>query len=298
MRILLTGSRGFTGGHFLEAASFSGHEWIASQSDLRDARALAEELRDQSFTHVVHLAGISFVGNEDERAFYDVNLFGTLNLLKALADLPKKPQKVLIASSANVYGNAAHSPISETTEPAPTNHYATSKLAMEHMSRTFSQQLPLVFVRLFNSTGPRQSKSFLIPKLVHHFNARTPVIELGNLEVEREFNDIRMVCEAYLRLLERGLAGEDYNVCSGSPFRLRSVVDTLIELTGHFPEIVINPKFVRSNEVLSLAGDPSKLHECIGSLPHFSLRDTLRWMLDYESENKSQGTLLSENPPP
>ena len=104
------------------------------------------------------------------------------------------------------------------------------------------------------------------------------------MDVEREFNDIRMVCEAYLRLLEKGVDGEHYNVCSGSPFRLRSVVDTLVELTGHSPEIIVNPKFVRSNEVLSLAGDPSKLRESIGDLPHFSLRDTLRWMLDYEAQ--------------
>ena len=279
MQILLTGSRGFVGRHFLKAADFEGHAVIPLQSDLRQAHALEAEIRSVSFSHVVHLGGISFVGNADEREFYDVNLFGTLNLLKAIAGHPSPPQRILLASSANIYGNANHSPIAETARPAPTNHYATSKLAMEHMAQTFSEQLPLVFARLFNSTGPGQSRSFLIPKLVHHYRERSPVIELGNLAVEREFNDVRMVCETLLRLLDWGENGGVYNICSGRPHRLQSVVNLLSELTDHHPEISVNPQFVRSNEVLSLCGDPSHLLKTVGHLPEFDLRDTLNWML-------------------
>lgn len=287
MHILLTGSRGFIGRHFLEAAKNQGHTVTLLQSDLRESKLLEEELRSMSFTHVVHLAGISFVGSADEREFYDVNLFGTLNLLKAIAAKSALPQRILLASSANIYGNADHSPIAETTRPAPTNHYATSKLAMEHMARTYCDQLPMVFARLFNSTGPGQSRSFLIPKLVHHYIERSPVIELGNLAVEREFNDVRIVIESFLRLLDRGENGGVYNICSGQPYRLQAVIDLLSELTGHHPEIVVNPQFVRSNEVLTLCGDPTQLLKTVGPMPEFDLRDTLSWMLATEGPAES-----------
>ena len=279
MKILLTGARGFTGRHFAEAAKAQGHEVVVCQSNICDVEALHDEIRQLDFSHVVHLAAISFVGNADERAFYDVNLFGALHVLEALARRPQSPQAILIASSANIYGNAAVSPIAETQAPAPTNHYATSKLAMEHMARTFEDRLPVVLARTFNSTGPGQSPSFLIPKLVGHYQQRSPVIELGNLAIEREFNDIRMVCEAYLRLLGQGQPGEAYNICSGKPYQLNTVVETLGQLTGHHPELKVNPAFVRANEVTRLCGDPSKLHQTVGPLPDYDLEATLGWML-------------------
>jgi GDP-6-deoxy-D-talose 4-dehydrogenase len=279
VKILLTGARGFTGRHFAEAAKAQGHEVVVCHSNICDLEALTQEIGQLDFSHVVHLAAISFVGNEDERAFYDVNLFGALHLLQAVARRPEPPQRVLIASSANVYGNAPVSPIAETQDPAPTNHYATSKLAMEHMARTFEDRLPIVLARTFNSTGPGQSPSFLIPKLVGHYQARSSFIELGNLAIEREFNDIRMVCEAYLRLLEQGQPGEAYNICSGKPYQLNTVVETLGRLTSHHPELKVNPAFVRANEVIRLCGDPSKLHQAVGILPNYELEATLSWML-------------------
>jgi nucleoside-diphosphate-sugar epimerase len=155
-----------------------------------------------------------------------------------------------------------------------------SKLAMEFMARTYSERLPIIITRPFNYTGVGQSPDFLIPKLVGHFKARSATIELGNLHVEREFNDVRMVCDAYLRLLSEGQPGETYNICSGRPYTLQTAIDMLIELTGHNPEIRVNPKFVRQNEVVRLCGDPAKLDAVTGDRPGFSLRETLVWMLD------------------
>src|SRR5690606_29793103 len=138
---------------------------------------------------------------------------------------PQRPRSVLLASSANVYGNTECSPIAETQPPAPVNHYAMSKLAMEHMARTYADRLPLFFTRPFNYTGPGQDASFVIPKLVTHFARRAPAVELGNLDVEREFNDVRFVCEAYLSLLQKAVPGEVYNICTGAPLTLRAVID-------------------------------------------------------------------------
>jgi nucleoside-diphosphate-sugar epimerase len=279
MKILLTGAAGFTGLFFKNSAEAAGCEVIPLQADLTEKDALAAEVLKSTFDVVVHLAAIGFAGHEDDAAFYKVNVIGTLNLLESLAALQVKPTKVLLASSANVYGNCGASPITEDQPPSPVNHYAMSKLAMEHMARTYLDRLPVVFTRPFNYTGPGQALNFLIPKLVSHFARRAPAIELGNLHVEREFNDVRMVCNAYLGLLAHGVQGEVYNVCSGEPYTLQTVLDELTNITGHQLDVRVNPAFVRANEVHRLCGDPAKLLACVGSLRQPALRETLQTML-------------------
>jgi nucleoside-diphosphate-sugar epimerase len=280
MRILLTGAAGFTGLFFKSAAEAAGHQVVALQSDLTDKVAVATEVLEADPEAVVHLAAISFVGHADEMAFYGVNVAGTMNLLAALVALPVKPSKVLLASSANVYGNCDASPITEMQPTAPVNHYAMSKLAMEHLARTYLDRLPVLFSRPFNYTGPGQAPNFLIPKLVNHFAQRAPTIELGNLHVEREFNDVRMVCDAYLALLAHGLPGEVYNVCSGQPYNLQHVIGWLTEMTGHKMDVRVNPAYVRVNEVHRLCGSPEKLTACAGHMPVYTLTGTLKWMLE------------------
>jgi nucleoside-diphosphate-sugar epimerase len=279
LNILLTGAAGFTGLFFKSTAEAAGHQVVALQADLTDKAAVAAEVLQAAPNAVVHLAAISFVGHADDTAFYGVNVVGTLNLLSALAALPIAPIKVLLASSANVYGNCDASPITEDQPPAPVNHYAMSKLAMEHMACTYLDRLPVVFTRPFNYTGSGQASNFLIPKLVSHFARRAPAIELGNLHVEREFNDVRMVCDAYLGLLAHGEPGDVYNVCSGKPYTLQTVLDELKSITGHQLEVRVNPAFVRANEVHRLCGDPAKLLACVGQLRQPALRETLQTML-------------------
>jgi nucleoside-diphosphate-sugar epimerase len=278
-KILLTGAAGFTGLFFKSAAEAAGHQVVALQANLTDKAAVAVEVLQAAPDAVVHLAAISFVGHADDTAFYGVNVVGTMNLLAGLAALPVKPRRVLLASSANIYGNCDASPITESQPAAPVNHYAMSKLAMEHMAWTYLDRLPIVITRPFNYTGPGQAPQFLIPKLVSHFARRAPAIELGNLHVEREFNDVRLVCDAYLKLLEKGVPGQAYNVCSGQPFTLEHVIKTLEEITQHRMEIKVNPAFVRANEVHRLCGSPAKLVETIGPLLQHDLADTLSWML-------------------
>lgn len=280
MRILLTGADGFTGRHFQEAATRAGHEVLPLRVNLTDRDGLRQEVHAIKPEAVVHLAAISFVGHDDETAFYGVNVVGTTHLLTALASLPHRPMSVLIASSANIYGNCEASPIAETQLSAPVNHYAASKLAMEHMARMYQDRLPIVFARPFNYTGRGQGGNFLIPKMVDHFKRGALHIELGNLHVEREFNDVRMVCEAYLKLLDHGQPGQAYNVCTGQPYTLMAVVQMLQELTGQQMDIQVNPAFVRPNEVHRLCGNPAKLLACTGPLTPRSLSDTLQWMLD------------------
>lgn len=279
MRLLLTGADGFTGRHFVAAARAAMHEVFALQANLNNTDALKAEVAQVAPEAVVHLAAISFVGHADVNAFYNVNVIGTLNLLDALASLPKPPDSVLLASSANVYGNCQQSPITETQPPAPVNHYAMSKLAMEHMARTYLDRLPLFFVRPFNYTGPGQAPSFVIPKLVAHFARQAQAVELGNLDVEREFNDVRFVGAAYLQLLHKAKRGEVYNICTGQPVTLKAVLALLSQITGHSLHVKVNPAFVRANEIHRLCGSPDKLLATVGELVSPPLMDTLRWML-------------------
>jgi nucleoside-diphosphate-sugar epimerase len=283
MRVLVTGLDGFTGQYVRRKLEEHGHEVAGLSADLTDSDAVEQDVRSLQPEAVIHLAAISFVGHGNANAFYQVNLIGTRNLLDALARHASNLQCVLLASSANVYGNTVEGVIDESVLPSPVNDYAVSKLAMEYMSRLWMDKLPIVIARPFNYTGAGHDTRFVIPKLIQHFARRAERIELGNLDVEREFNDVRTISEAYLRLLQHGRPGQTYNICSGRPVNLQSVIETLQRITGHALQINVNPAFVRANEVHRLCGSPAKLEECIGQLQHPSLEETLRWMLS-ESE--------------
>ena len=286
-KILITGAKGFTGQYLSKVAQKVGFEVIALTANLNDAQALEKEVLNAKPQYVAHLAGISFVPSKDHEAFYRVHALGTSNLLHALTKLQNSPNKILLASSATVYGNSVNSLSREDQALVPVDHYSISKVAMEETAKTFFNQLPIVIARPFNYTGPGQKGNFLIPKLIDHFVQRKAFIELGNLNIEREFNDVNMVCDAYLRLLELGNVNEIYNVCSGQARSLQFVLDTLKKITGQELEIKVNPDFVRSSEIIRMVGSPEKLNRLLAShgitLQVPGLEDTLKGMLNAAS---------------
>ena len=287
--ILITGAKGFTGLYLKDAAQKSGLKVVELASNLNSEEALEKEVLAAKPDYVAHLAGISFVASKDNEAFYRVHALGTSNLLQALTKLETVPKKILLASSATVYGNSANHLSLEDQTLTPIDHYATSKVAMEEMAKTFFNRLPIVIARPFNYTGVGQKGNFLIPKLVDHFAKRKPFIELGNLNIEREFNDVNMICEAYLELLNLGKANEIYNVCSGQARSLQLVMDTLKQITGHNIEIRVNPDFVRASEVHRMVGSPEKLKSLLApsglSLQIPALENTFKQMLNAASSN-------------
>lgn len=290
-RALITGIKGFTGQYV--AAELERHGWDVwgtgshdaedvqyRRADLMDARALQEVVQEVQPDAVVHLAAIAFVGHGDPEAFYRVNVIGTRNLLSALASCPKKPRCTLLASSANVYGNSTEGTLHESTVLNPANDYAVSKLAMEYMAKLWADSLPIVITRPFNYTGVGQSESFLLPKIVSHFRRNADVIQLGNLDVWRDFSDVRSVAHAYRHLLETAPSGEIVNVCSEQAYSLREVIAMAERITGHKISVEVNPQFVRKNEIKTLSGDASKLRSLIGEWQPRPLEETLRWMLE------------------
>jgi len=291
MKALITGIKGFTGQYLeaeLEAAGWEvwgigAHEEPGGARyqtvDLADADRLRSIVGEVQPDAVVHLAAIAFVGHGDANAFFRVNLIGTRNLLAALAAAGKRPDCVLLASSANVYGNSTEGVLNESTSPNPANDYAVSKLAMEYMARLWRDRLPIVIARPFNYTGVGQTENFLLPKIVSHFRRRAEVIALGNLDVWRDFSDVRAVVRAYRRLLEVRPAGETVNICSGRARSLREVLSMAETISGHAMRVEVNPALVRANEVRILCGDSSKLKGMIGEWDTPPLEDTLKWML-------------------
>lgn len=291
-KALITGIKGFTGRYV--AAELQAHGWdvwgVGSQPDASDSHYHSVDLLDGSGLSavvavvqpdvVVHLAAIAFVGHGNADAFYRVNLLGTRNLLEALASAKHKPGCVLLASSANVYGNATEGLLTEATPPNPANDYAVSKLAMEYMARLWMDKLPIVITRPFNYTGLGQTEDFLLPKMAAHFRRRAQAIQLGNLDVWRDFSDVRAVAQAYRRLLQACPAGATVNVCSGQTYSLREVLQMMERISGHTLNVQVNPAFVRANEVRSLCGSPDMLRSLIGEWQVPALDGTLRWMLE------------------
>jgi len=280
MRTLVTGLDGFTGRYVQSELESHGHTVVGLNCDLTDAEAVAADVARIQPEAVIHLAAVAFVGHGDAKAFYDVNLMGTRNLLAALVQYAPDVQSILLASSANIYGNRSEGVLSEDALPDPANDYAVSKCAMEQMARLWLDRLPLFLVRPFNYSGVGQDDKFLIPKIVTHFRQKKEVIELGNLEVWREFGDVRAIADIYRRLLECCPAGETLNICTGKTYSLREVISLSEEITGHHIEIQVNPEFVRANEVRILTGDNSRLKGVIGEWQPYRLQDTLAWMLN------------------
>lgn len=269
MNILLTGATGFTGQHFIACARAAGHTVQPLCCNLTHIEDISKQIQaavsgwaDHHLPWaVVHLAAVSFVGHADALAFYHVNTLGTEHLLSVLSQQTHLPECVLLASSANIYGNCPQSPIAENQPPAPVNHYAVSKLAMEHLALTYANKLPLIISRPFNYTGTGQAHQFVIPKIIEHFIHKKPIIELGNLHVEREYNDVDFICQSYLYLLQYGQKGGIYNICTGVTYTLQYIIDRLVAITGHHIDIQVHPAFVRANEINRLCGDPSRLQK-------------------------------------
>jgi nucleoside-diphosphate-sugar epimerase len=289
-RALLTGCHGFTGRYVARELEAAGYEVIGLAHDgdppedgvlranLLDRAALRRAITAARADVVVHLAAIAFVAHGDVDEIYRTNIVGTRNLLAALADADHAPRSVVLASSANIYGNAKVEPIDEDTPPAPANDYAVSKLAMEQMARLWLDRLPISIVRPFNYTGVGQSENFLIPKIVAHFRRGARIIELGNTDVARDFSDVRDVARAYALSVAKPAGGMAINFCSGLAHSLDNVLAMMTNIAGYRIEVRVNPAFVRANEVKRLVGSNTRLRALTGFVPSIPLEETLRWM--------------------
>lgn len=279
-RVLITGLSGFTGRHLAGHLTEQGYSVFGLNSDLRDKDAVFGEIKIAEPDYVVHLAAISFAAESNVDKIYSVNVLGTLNLLDALINAGRTVRRVVLASSATVYGDQSSSVLMEGACPAPVNHYGCSKLVMEHLSRPYADKLDILITRPFNYTGVGHAEHFLIPKIISAYRSGKTAIELGNLHVAREFNDVRDVCVVYERLLKLNVVPTEYvvNVCSGRAVKLLDIIGMMNVIAGYEMGVSVNPLFVRGNEIGILKGSVERLEHLVSYDFKYSIQDTLKWM--------------------
>lgn len=288
-KVLITGIDSFTGVHlqaYLESADYDiyGTSLFESgdkkyQCDITKKSEVLIMLNEIKPDFIIHLSGISFAAHGSSEDFYRVNTVGTTNILESLIELEQNPTKIVLASSATVYGNQGLEILDESLCPMPANHYGASKYAMESLAKNYFDKLNIIITRPFNYTGAGQAEHFLIPKIVKHFREKKEIIELGNLHVSREFNDVGFVCEVYKRLLESNAKDEVVNICSGRGVKLLDVIEMMNRVAGYKIKVEVNPAFVRHDDIKTLTGSPKKLFSLIGKIEQKEFKATLESML-------------------
>lgn len=290
MKALIIGVESFTGQHLSTFLCSKGYDVYGTtfigddndkifSCDITDKNSIKHIITTILPDVIINLAGISFVGTAAKELFYRVNLFAVENILESIVEIDDyNPKKVILASSATVYGNQENTLLDEGMCPAPLSHYGFSKFAMEQIAQTYFDKLDIIVVRPFNYTGVGQEGHFLIPKIVSHFKDKNPEIELGNIDVFREFNDVDYVCNIYEKLLHSDVKSEIVNICSNRVIALKEVIAMMNEIAGYEIAIRVNPAFVRQNEITKLSGSTTKLFALIGEVKQEDFKQCLRKM--------------------
>lgn len=259
MKLLLTGATGFIGRHLQKELKIHNHIVLNLKSNLLKKDELEAEIINSDFDHVIHLAGLSHLTSFNPSQLYETNVIGSENLVSSLE---KKGGgiNILLASSGHVYAPSA-TVVSEESKVQPISHYASSKLAMEYICNSVIEKNKLIIMRIFNCTGPGQDTSFFIPKVLKSFVKKEKSLDVGNLEVEREFNSVHWLVSIIRSLTEEKAPAGVYNICSGKTYRLKDILNTISNATNHSLKINTCQKIVRKNEQKKIAGNPLKLNE-------------------------------------
>ena len=296
-KLLVTGLNGFVGRHLQALLEGGASSWQLLESpahDLLEPATLDAWLQDDCPDAVIHLAGQTFVPEafRDPAQTIKVNLLGTLNLLQALKRRGFAGT-FLYVSSGDVYGQVAEDelPIRECRLPQPRNPYAVSKVAAELLCLQWGYVEPwrIMVARPFNHIGTGQGEAFVIPSMARQLirvrqSLQLPRLEVGDVDVTRDFLDVRDVLQAYLALLERGRSGEIYNVCSGIELRVRDMIMQLAELAEVDVELVQDAARMRRAEQRRVVGCADKLQQETGWKPGVSITETLQSVLsDWEA---------------
>jgi len=265
--------------------------------DIRRAADVRSVVHNVSPTLVYHLAGISAVDVSwnNPRLTFEVNVSGAYNLFEAAMILPSLP-RILNVSTSQVY-TASDMTLSETSLISPDNPYAASKAMAEMLRVQYRKCIGggIITARSFNHTGPGQTPNFVLPSIAKQFaemeaGLRPRRLTAGNLEVTRDFSDVRDVVLAYSALLEKGRIDEVYNVCSGSAVRLADIIRKFEVISGIAVEIETDPARLRCNEVSRILGDSTKIRTETGWSPQIPLEKTIRDLLDYWREQIKRGS--------
>ncbi len=305
MRILVTGAAGFGGRHACRELSEHGHivvgadraaapqdvtgiaEWFAL--DVGNADACKDVLAQARPDACLHLAGIAFVPNAEASAetVFQVNTLGTLHMLDAAAAVASN-MRVLVVTTSEVYGDDGKAPdpapLREDAPLAPRNLYGISKAAADQCALLYARtkNMGVMTARPSNHTGPGQRPPFVVPAFVERLLSLRGKgggsMQVGNLDSERRFLDVRDVVRAYRLILEKGLAGEAYNISTSISSRIGDVLALLAAKLQIRVETEVDPALYRpTNKTAAL--DLTKIYDHCGWMPQYDLSATLDAML-------------------
>jgi GDP-4-dehydro-6-deoxy-D-mannose reductase len=319
LRVLITGITGFAGSHLAEHLVASGHEvhGLAHEDPpfanlaaikgrasihagditrLEDVQSALAASRPHA---VVHLAGqaVPTLASADPIAAVQLNVLGTSALLTAL-ESPGRT-RLVIASSADVYGTPERIPATEDAPLRPANVYAATKVAAEALTREFGARhgAPVVILRPANQNGPRQhpglaASAFAKQIAEAEVGLAEPIVRHGRLDAERDFLDVRDMARAYAAALALEESGT-FNVGSGKPVAIAEILHTLIGLARIPVRAELDPGRVRGGEATRLAVDATQFRQRTGWSPRISLVESLRDTLDYWRARLAGGSSLT-----
>ena len=293
-RILVTGSSGLVGRHFRAHCGGIPLADANGRVDLRDRERVRSAVAAIQPQAVLHLAAQSSVAHsfEDPSSTMEVNYFGTSHLLEALRSTGFSGT-FLYVGSADVYGRMKDEdlPARETQPLRPRSPYAVSKVAAEALCYQWSQteRFRIVLARPFNQIGPGQNPRFAVASFARQIagiaGGKEPTVTTGDLDITRDFTDVRDTVRAYRRLIEAGENGEIYNLCSGKERSLRSILHRMLEISGVRAEIQVDSSRLRPGEQRRMVGDPGKIRNAIGWSAEIPIDTTLTDILQQAKEN-------------
>jgi len=305
LRILITGAAGFAAAHLIRAIKKAGEDeiyaWVKDEEeskkvDLKPAHIYIGDITDGDVVRngieqirphrIYHLAAQASVGLSWKvpAVTMAVNAVGTIHLLEAVREFVPD-SRILLVGSAEQYGKVAPEelPIAENRPLEGVNPYSVSKMTQELMAQMYVERygMHIVLVRSFNHIGPGQALNFVIPDWCSQVVAiekgmQEPVISVGNIQVKRDFTDVRDIVNAYIQLLEKGLAGNVYNVGSSVVYSLEELLNLIIAASTRTDiQYVVDPSRLRPADVEELRADIRKLKETIDWKPQFTIEQSI-----------------------
>jgi len=315
MKVLITGISGFAGSHLAEYLLAEGKYEVAGtikwrsrldningimdkiklyDCDIKDAFAVRTVLSSVQPEYIFHLAAQSFVqfSWRTPAETLSTNIIGEVNVFEAIREMKSEP-RIHVAGSSEEYGLVfpEEVPIKEENPLRPLSPYGVSKVAQDLLGYQYykSYNLAIVRTRAFNHTGPRRGDVFATSNFARQIaeiekGKKPPVIKVGNLEAVRDFTDVRDVARAYFLALEKGKAGEVYNIASGKGYKIKEILDRLLSLSRTKVKIELDQERLRPSDVELLIGSVEKFKKATGWKPEITLEKTLKDLLDYWRE--------------
>lgn len=312
-KVLITGVSGFAGSYLSRylllmpnlsvSGTFLFPESINNISDIKNKINLIKiDLKNSKKVHdmlkllkpdlVFHLAAFTSPADSfsDPISIMVNNISSEINILEAIRENNLFDTRILIASSAEVYGKVDRKdlPIDENTKLMPTNPYAVSKISQDFLGLQYflSYGIKVIRVRPFNHIGPVQSPSFVVASFAKKIaeierGESEPVLSVGNLETERDFTDVRDMVRAYYLAIEKGEEGDVYNIGSGKSYKISEILNRLLALSRVKIKVVSDKSLFRPTDNLKLFADASKFIKITSWKPEVAIDTTLRDTLDY-----------------